>query len=165
MNTGPSCTSSGYKCPHGYLEKKQLILPIIPGQKKERIKPHSSQLSKQYSDRYTEQVYVVSAISDLKQQIHENVGSFMDSVKVAVSMLNYNLAEADRKAASREGYTRMVVAQFSSGISEELRGKVFGVPNPPVTIEAALVAAAAAEVEKSSSKFIIGLVNDKNQMR
>ena len=89
----------------------------------------------------------------------------MDSVKVAVSMLNYNLAEADRKAASREGYTRMVVAQFSSGISEELRGKVFGVPNPPVTIEAALVAAAAAEVEKSSSKFIIGLVNDKNQMR
>ena len=34
----------------------------------------------------------------------------MDRVKVAVSMLNFNMAEADRNAAFKEGYTRMVVA-------------------------------------------------------
>ena len=41
----------------------------------------------------------VSAISDLKQRSGENVASFMDRVKVAVSMLHYNVAEADRNAA------------------------------------------------------------------
>lgn len=79
----------------------------------------------------------------------------MDQLKVAVYMLNYNVAEADRNAAFWEGYTRMVVAQFGSGILEELRGKVFGVPNPPATIEAALTAATAAEAEKTQAKMII----------
>ena len=37
----------------------------------------------------------VSAISDLKKRSGENVASFMDRVKVAVSMLHYNVAEAD----------------------------------------------------------------------
>ena len=41
----------------------------------------------------------VSAISDLKQRSGENVASFMDRVKFAVSMLHYNVAEADRNAA------------------------------------------------------------------
>lgn len=85
----------------------------------------------------------------------------MDRVKVAMPMLIYNVAEADQNAALREGYIGMVVAQFGSGISEELKGKVFGVPNPPATIEAALNAAKAAEPEKSTSKTVIGLVDDK----
>lgn len=55
----------------------------------------------------------VSAVSDLKQR--SNIGSFMDRVKVVVSMLNYNVVEADRNAAFREGYTRMVVEQFGFG--------------------------------------------------
>ena len=101
----------------------------------------------------------VSAILDLKQRSTENVGSFMDRVKVAVSMLNYNVPEVDRNAAFRESYTRLVVAQFGSGISEELRGRVFGVPNPPATIEAALVAATAAEAEKSPGKMVVNVVD------
>lgn len=55
----------------------------------------------------------------------------------------------------------MVVAQFGLGISVELRGQVFGVPSPPATIEAALTAATATEAKKSSSKMVIGLVDDK----
>ena len=42
----------------------------------------------------------VSAISDLKQRSRENVASFMDRVKVAVSMLHYNVAEADQMLRS-----------------------------------------------------------------
>ena len=103
----------------------------------------------------------VSAISDLKQRSTENVGSFMDRVKVAVSMLNYNVPEADRNAAFHESYTRLVVAQFGSGISEELRGRVFGVPNPPATIEAALVAATAAEAEKSPGKMVVNAIEGR----
>ena len=108
----------------------------------------------------------VSAISDLKQRSTKNVGSFMDRVKVAVSILNYNVPEADKNAAFRESYTRLVVAQFGSGISEDLRGKVFGVPNPPATIEAALTAATAAEAEKLPGKMVVGVIEkkgDKNQ--
>ena len=41
----------------------------------------------------------VSAISDLKQQSGENVASFMDRVNVKVSMLHYNVPEADRNDA------------------------------------------------------------------
>ena len=102
----------------------------------------------------------VSAISDLKQRSTENVGSFMDPVKVAVSMLNYNVPKADRNAAFRKGCTRMVVAQFGSGISEGLRGKVFGVPNPPATIKAALTAATAAEAERSPRKMVVGVIEE-----
>ena len=72
----------------------------------------------------------------------------MDRVKVAVSILHYNVAKADRNAAFRAGYARLVVAQFGSGLSEELRSKVFGVPNPPATIAGVLAAITAAEAER-----------------
>ena len=55
----------------------------------------------------------------------------------------------------------MVVAQFKSGISEEIRGKVFGVPNPPATIAAALTATTTAEAEKTPLKMLIGVVDNK----
>ena len=102
----------------------------------------------------------VSAISDLKQRSGENVASFMDRVKVAVSMLHYNVAEADRNAAFREQYARLVVAQFGSGLTEELRSKVFGVPNPPATIAGVLAAATAAEAERNptGTKLVIGAI-------
>ena len=37
----------------------------------------------------------VSAIADLKQRNSENAAAFMDRVKIAVDMLNYNVPEAD----------------------------------------------------------------------
>lgn len=76
----------------------------------------------------------VSAIADLKQRSTKNVSSFMDRCKVAVSMLHYNLPEAERNAAFRQSYTRLVVAQFGSGLGENLRTRVLWVPNPPATI-------------------------------
>ena len=108
----------------------------------------------------------VSAISDLKQRSGENVASFMDRVKVAVSMLHYNVAEADRNAAFREQYARLVVAQFGSGLSEELRSKVFGVPNPPATIAGVLAAATAAEAERNptGTKLVIGAIEGEDSV-
>lgn len=103
----------------------------------------------------------VSASYDLKQRNTQKVRSFMDRVKV-VLMLNYNVPKADRNAAFREGYTQLVVAQFMLGISEDLRGKVFGVPNTPATIEAALTAATAAKAEKAPGKMVVGVVKDSN---
>ena len=107
----------------------------------------------------------VSAISDLKQRSGENLASFMDRVKLAVSMLHYNVAEADRNAAFRDQYSRLVVAQFSLGLSEELRSKVFGVPNPPATIAGVLAAATAAEAESNptGTKLVIGAVAVKEE--
>ena len=46
-------------------------------------------------------------------------------------MLHYNVAEADRNAAFRAGYTRLVIAQFGGGVNDEIREQIFGVPNPP----------------------------------
>ena len=102
----------------------------------------------------------VSAISDLEQCSGENVASFMDRVKVAVSMLHYNVPEADQNAAFRAGYARLVVAQFGSGLGEELRSKVFGVPNPPAAIKGVLAAATAAEAERNptGTKLVVGAV-------
>ena len=68
---------------------------------------------------------------------------------MAVSMLHYNVHEGDRNAAFRAGYARLVVALFGSGLGKELQSKVFGVPNPPATIEGVLAAATAAEAEKN----------------
>jgi len=65
-------------------------------------------------------------------------------------MLHYNVREADRNAAYRESYERMVIAQFGGGLVEDLREKVFGVPTPPNTISAVLTAVTAAEAEKHS---------------
>ena len=62
----------------------------------------------------------VSAIADLKQRNTENAAAFMDQVKIAVDMLNYNVPEADRNAAFRQGYIRMVVTQFGGGLHEDL---------------------------------------------
>ena len=106
----------------------------------------------------------VSAISDLKQRSGENVASFMDRVKVAVSMLHYNVAEADRNAAFRDQYARLVVAQFGSGLNEELRSKIFGVPNPPATIAGVLAAATAAEAERNptGTKLVIGAIEGED---
>ena len=102
----------------------------------------------------------VSAIADLKQRNSENAAAFMDRVKIAVDMLNYNVPEADRNAAFRQGYVRMVVAQFGGGLHEDLRAKVFGVPNPPATIDGALTAASAAEAEKTNHKLVVSLVEE-----
>lgn len=105
----------------------------------------------------------VSAIADLKQRSPENAAAFMDRVKIAVDMLNYNVPEAKRNAAFRQGCALLVVAQFGGGLQEDLRAKVCGVPNPPVTIEAALTAASAAEAEKTNQKLIVCLVEETNK--
>ena len=62
-------------------------------------------------------------------------------------MLHYNVPEAERTDAYRANYTRLVVAQFGSGVREDIRTRVFGVPNPPAEIPAVLAAATAAEAE------------------
>ena len=103
----------------------------------------------------------VSAIADLKQRNSENAAAFMDRVKIAVDMLNYNVPEAERNAAFRQGYAPMVVAQFRGGLQEDLRAKVFGIPNPPAAIEAALTAASAAEAEKTFWLFPSKVARDK----
>ena len=102
----------------------------------------------------------MSAIADQKQRNSENAAAFMDRVKIALDMLNYNVPEADRYAAFREGYARVVVAQFGGGLHEDLRAKVFGIPNPSTTIEDALTAASAAEAEKSNQKLVVSLVDE-----
>ena len=102
----------------------------------------------------------VSAIADLKQRNTENAAAFMDRVKIAVDMLNYNVPEADRNAAFRQGYVRMVVAECGGGLHEDLRAKVFGVPNPPATIEGALTAASAAEAEKTNHKLVVSMIDE-----
>ena len=61
---------------------------------------------------------------------------------------------------SRKVTPAWFLAQFRSGISEELREKVFGVPNPPQNIEAALTATTAAEVKKTPTKMVIGVIED-----
>ena len=52
------------------------------------------------------------------------------------------------------------MAQFGSGLHEDLRSKVFGVPNPPATIAGVLAAATAAKAEKNptGTKLVIGAV-------
>ena len=64
-------------------------------------------------------------------------------------MLHYNVEEADRNAAFRASYTRLVIAQFGGGVTDEIREQVFGVPNPPATIADVLAAATAVENEKT----------------
>ena len=54
----------------------------------------------------------------------------------------------------------MVVAQFWGGLHEDIRAKVFGIPNPPATIEAALTAASAAKAEKTNQKLVFSLVDE-----
>ena len=104
----------------------------------------------------------VAAISDLKQRSGETVGSFLDRVKIAVDMLHYNVPEADRNQAFRDSYTRLVIAQFGSGINDEIREQVFGVAVPPNTIQGVLTAATAIENEKHSkaTKLVINNVED-----
>ena len=53
------------------------------------------------------------------------------------------------------------MAQFGSGLSEELRSKVFGLPNPPATIAGVLAAATAAEAKRNptGTKLVIGAVD------
>ena len=57
-----------------------------------------------------------SAIADLKQRNAENAAAFLNRVKIAVDILNYNVPEAIRNAAFRQGYARMVVAQLGGGL-------------------------------------------------
>ena len=105
----------------------------------------------------------VAAIADLKQRSGETVGGFLDRVKIAVDMLHYNVPEADRNAAFRAGYQRLVIAQFGSGVNDEIREQMFGVPNPPDTIAAVLAAATAVENEKHSkaTKLVVNQVEDE----
>ena len=58
-----------------------------------------------------------------------------------------------------------MVTQFSSGLSEELRSKVFGVPNPPATIAGVLAAATAAEAERNptETKLVIGAIESNEE--
>ena len=78
-------------------------------------------------------------------------------------MLHYNVAEADRNAAFRAGYTRLVIAQFGGGVNDVIREQIFGVPNPPDTIADVLAAATAVENEKHSkaTKLVINQVEDE----
>ena len=78
-------------------------------------------------------------------------GGFLDRVKIAVDMLHYNVQEADRNAAFRAGYQRLVIFQFGSGVNDEIREQIFGVPNPPDTIAAVLAAATACLLYTSPS--------------
>ena len=104
----------------------------------------------------------MAAISDLKQRSRETVGGFMDRVKIVVDMLHYNVQEADRNAAFRAGYTPLVIAQFGGGVSEDIRERVFGVADPPNTIDGVLTAASAVENEKHSraSKLVVHQIED-----
>ena len=89
----------------------------------------------------------------------------MDRVKIAVDMLHYNVPEAQRDDAFRQGYQRLVIAQFGSGVNDEIREQIFGVPDPPATIAAVLAAATAVENEKHSkaSKLIVNQVEDEKK--
>ena len=104
----------------------------------------------------------VAAIADLKQHSGETVGGFLDRVKIAVDMLHYNVAEAQRDNAFRQGYQRLVIAQFGSGINDDIREQIFGVPDPPATIAAVLAAATAVENEKHSkaSKLVVNQIEE-----
>ena len=105
----------------------------------------------------------VAAIADLKQRSGETVGGFLDRVKIAVDMLHYNVEEANRNQAFRDGYTRLVIAQFGSGVNDDIRQQIFGVPNPPETIAAVLAAATAVENEKHSkaTKLVINPIEEE----
>ena len=107
----------------------------------------------------------VAAIADLKQRSGETVGGFLDRVKIAVDMLHYNVPEAQRDDAFRQGYQRLVIAQFGSGVNDEIREQIFGVPDPPATIAAVLAAATAVENEKHSkaSKLIVNQVEEEKK--
>ena len=106
----------------------------------------------------------VAAIADLKQRSGETVGDFMDRVKIAVDMLHYNVEEADRNQAFRDGYARLVIAQFGGGVNSEIREQVFGVRNPPNTMDDVLAAAMAIESEKNpkATKLVINQVDSEN---
>ena len=69
----------------------------------------------------------VAAIADLKQRSGETVGGFLDRVKIAVDMLHYNVAEAQRDDAFRQGYQRLVIAQFGSGVNTMTSGNKYSV--------------------------------------
>ena len=43
---------------------------------------------------------------------------------------------------------------------EDLRAKVFGIPDPPTTIKDALTAASATEAEKNNQKLVVSLVEE-----
>ena len=105
----------------------------------------------------------VAAIADLKQRSGETVGGFLDRVKIAVDMLHYNVEEANRDQAFRDGYARLVIAQFGSGVNSEIRQQIFGVPNPPATIAAVLAAATAVENETNpkATKLVINPIEDE----
>ena len=107
----------------------------------------------------------VAAISDLKQRTGETVGGFLDRVKIAVDMLHYNVPEDQRNAAFRASYTRLVIAQFGSGISDDIREQVFGVAVPPNTIAGVLTAATAIENEKHSKATKLVINNIENEKK
>ena len=50
----------------------------------------------------------------------------------------------------------MVVAQFGGGLHEDLRAKVFGIPNPPATIDDVLTAASPAEAGSNNRETTTG---------
>ena len=61
---------------------------------------------------------------DLKQRSGETVGGFLDRVKIAVDMLHYNIAEAQRDDGFWQGYQRLVIAQFGSGVNDDIREQI-----------------------------------------
>ena len=89
----------------------------------------------------------------------------MDRVKLSVDMLHYNITEANRNQAYRDAYTRLVIAQFGSGLHEEIREKVFGVATPPATLAEVLQAATAIENEKhaKATKLVVNVVGEDKE--
>ena len=104
----------------------------------------------------------VAAISDLKQRSSESVVEFMDRVKNAVNMLNYNIPEANRDAAFQDMQTRMIIAQFGSGVVDYIRDRIFGTTEPPDTVIELQNMAAAIEAEKQAGKptKLVGAVEE-----
>ena len=89
--------------------------------------------------------------------------TFLDRVQIGVDMLQYNVPEADRNAAYRAKYVCLVVPQFGSGVREDIKTRVFGVPEPPATIPAVLMAATAEEAKSKTltqAKLEVGVAMD-----
>ena len=80
-------------------------------------------------------------------------------------MLHYNVPEAERNDAFRAGYQRLVIAQFGSGVNDDIREQIFGVPNPSATIPDVLAAATAIENEKHSkvTELVVNEIEDEKK--
>jgi hypothetical protein len=101
-----------------------------------------------------------SALTALKQKPQESCADYMDRVKLTIDMVNYNVPAAQRNnQAYRDNFERLVVNHFGSGLAESIKRVVWGVPVPPATIDEALAAASAVEVEDNRKLAESTIVN------